>query len=50
MTTKKRGQTKNQANEVKIPPTIPIANRAKRAKFNGLGMFTKNAKSFGFGF
>ncbi len=29
--------------------TIPIANRAKSAKFNGLGLFTESAKSFGFG-
>lgn len=26
--------------------TIPIANRAKRAKFKGLGLFAKPAKSF----
>ncbi len=31
-------------------PTIPIANRAQSAKFNGLGVFAKTAKSFGFGF
>ena len=30
--------------------TIPIANRAVSAKFKGLGLFTKSAKSFGFGF
>ena len=29
--------------------TMPIANRAKSAKFKGLGLFIKSAKSFGFG-
>ena len=28
---------------------MPIANREKRVKFNGLGLFAKSAKSFGFG-
>ncbi|SIR26859.1 hypothetical protein SAMN05421797_1096 [Maribacter ulvicola] len=29
--------------------TMAIANRAKSAKFKGLGVFAKSAKSFGFG-
>ncbi len=29
--------------------TMTIANRAKSAKFKGLGVFTESAKSFGFG-
>ncbi len=45
----KDSRAKNQSDVVKLPPTIPIANREKSDKFNGLGLFTKSAKSFGFG-
>lgn len=35
--------------EKALSTTMPIANKAKRVKFNGLGLFAKSAKSFGFG-